>query len=149
MEKLAVIKIRTDIGKNKAIKDGLKALGLKKLYSCVILDNSPQNKGILNIIDSVVTYGEIDAKTLSKLLLKRGRISNKKKIEAKEQDINSFSESFLKGEKKIADLGIKNLFNLHPPIKGFERKGKKAPFSLKGSFGYRGDKINELLNRMI
>ncbi len=149
MEKLAVIKIRTDIGKNKAIKDGLRVLGLKKLYSCVILDNSPQNKGILNIIDSVVTYGEIDAKTLSKLLLKRGRISNKKKIEAKEQDINSFSESFLKGEKKIADLGIKNLFNLHPPIKGFERKGKKAPFSLKGSFGYRGDKINELLNRMI
>ena len=149
MEKIAVIKIRTDIGKNKAIKEGLRVFGLKKLYSCVILDNSPRNKGILNIIDSVVTYGEIDSKTLSKLLLKRGRISNKKKIEAKEQDINSFSESFLKGEKKITDLGVKNLFNLHPPIKGFERKGKKAPFSLKGVFGYRGDKINELLDRMI
>ncbi|MCL4372963.1 50S ribosomal protein L30 [Candidatus Parvarchaeota archaeon] len=149
MEKLAVIKIRTDIGKNKAIKDGLRVFGLKKLYSCALVDNSPRNKGILNIINSVVTYGEIDSKTLSKLLLKRGRISNKKKIEMKEQDINSFSESFLKGEKKIADLGVKNIFNLHPPIKGFERKGKKTPFSLKGAFGYRGDKINELLDRMI
>jgi large subunit ribosomal protein L30 len=149
MEKLAVIKIRTDIGKNKAIKDGLRVFGLKKLYSCVILDNSQRNKGILNIINSVITYGEIDSKTLSKLLLKRGRISNKKKIEAKEQDINTFLESFFKGEKKLKDLGIKNIFNLHPPIKGFERKGKKAPFSLKGAFGYRGDKINELLDRMI
>ena len=149
MEKLAVIKIRTDIGKNKAIKDGLRVFGLKKLYSCVLVDNSPNNKGILNIINSVVTYGEIDSKTLAKLLLKRGRISNKKKIEMKEQDINLFSESFIKGEKKIKDLGIKNVFNLHPPVKGFERKGKKAPFSLKGVFGYRGDKINELLDRMI
>lgn len=149
MEKIAVIKIRSDIGKNKAIKDGLRVFGLKRLYSCVIVDNSPRNKGILNIIDSVVTYGEIDANTISKLLLKRGRISNKKKIDAKEQEITSFSESFLKGEKKIKDIGVKNLFNLHPPIKGFERKGKKTPFSLKGSFGYRGSKINELLERMI
>ena len=149
MEKLAVIKIRTDIGKNKAIKDGLKVFGLKKLYSCVLVDNSPHNKGILNIINSVVTYGEIDSKTLAKLLLKRGKVSNKKKIDMNEQDLNSFSEAFIKGEKKIKDLGIKNIFNLHPPIKGFERKGKKAPFSLKGALGYRGDKINELLNRMI
>jgi large subunit ribosomal protein L30 len=149
MEKIAIIKIRSDIGKNKAIKEGLRVFGLRKLYSCVVVDNSPQNKGLLNIINAVVTYGEIDTKTLSKLLLKRGRVSNKKKIDAKEQDINSFSESFIKGEKKMKDIGVKNLFNLHPPIKGFERKGKKAPFSLKGAFGYRGDKINELLERMI
>jgi large subunit ribosomal protein L30 len=41
------------------------------------------------------------------------------------------------------------MFNLHPPIKGFEKKGKKAPFSLKGAFGYRGKEINNLLERMI
>ncbi|EEZ92689.1 MAG: 50S ribosomal protein L30P [Candidatus Parvarchaeum acidiphilum ARMAN-4] len=149
MEKIAVIKIRSGIGKNRAIKEGFRVFGLKKLYSCVVVDNSLQNKGVLNKINSVVTYGEIDAKTMAKLLLKRGRISNKKKIEAKEQDIVSFSEAFIKGEKKMKDIGVKNLFNLHPPIKGFERKGKKAPFSLKGAFGYRGDKINELLERMI
>ncbi len=149
MEKLAVIKIRSGIGKSSAIKEGLRVLGLKKLYSCVLIDNSLQNKGILNKIDSVVTYGEIDAKTLSKLLAKRGRISNKKRISADEQSVNAFSELFLKGEKKLTDLGIKNLFGLHPPIKGFERKGKKTPFALKGVFGYRGSEINGLLEKMI
>jgi large subunit ribosomal protein L30 len=76
-------------------------------------------------------------------------ISNKKRIAASEQDINAFCDSFLKNEKKLNELGIKNMFNLHPPIKGFEKKGKKAPFSLKGAFGYRGKEINNLLERMI
>lgn len=149
MEKLAVIKIRSDIGKSRAIKDGLKVLGLKKLYSCVLLDDSQRSKGVLSVVNSAVTYGEIDAPTLSKMITKRGRVSNKRKIEAKEDEVKAFVESFLKGDKKISEMGIKNSFNLHPPIKGFERKGKKAPFSLKGAFGYRGKDINRLLERMI
>ncbi len=149
MEKLAVIKIRSEIGKSKAIQDNLRTLGLRKIYSCVLLDDTPKNRGILNILDSVITYGEIEQTVLSKMLLKRGKISNKRKLEMKEEEINSFGGSFLKGEKKLNDIGIKRIFNLHPPIKGFERKGKKVPFSLKGSFGYRGKEINSLLERMI
>ena len=149
MEKLAVIKIRSDIGKSRDISEGLRVLGLKKLHSCVLVNNSPVNKGILTKIESVVTYGEIDSKTLSKLFMKKGKISNKKDITASEQEISVFSDAFLKNEKKLSDIGIKNMFHLHPPVKGFERKGKKVPFSLKGAFGYRGQAINELLGRMI
>ncbi|EFD92279.1 MAG: 50S ribosomal protein L30P [Candidatus Parvarchaeum acidophilus ARMAN-5] len=149
MEKLAVIKIRSSISKSNLINKSLRVLGLKKLYSCTIINDSEVNRGILKNIESVITYGEIDANTLSKLLIKRGMISNKKRIAASEQDINAFCDSFLKNEKKLNELGIKNMFNLHPPIKGFEKKGKKAPFSLKGAFGYRGKEINNLLERMI
>lgn len=39
-------------------------------------------------------------------------------------------------------------FALHPPRGGFERKGTKMPFKLGGVYGYRADKINDLIKRM-
>jgi len=40
-------------------------------------------------------------------------------------------------------------FGLNPPRKGYGRKGIKMPFKLGGSYGDRGEKINELIERMI
>ncbi|MBD3361935.1 50S ribosomal protein L30 [Candidatus Woesearchaeota archaeon] len=40
-------------------------------------------------------------------------------------------------------------YALCPPKGGFDRKGIKMPFNKKGALGYRGDKINDLLKRMI
>ena len=45
--------------------------------------------------------------------------------------------------------GEKTPFRLHPPRKGFERKGIKIPFKKGGALGYRGDKINDLIKRMM
>ena len=40
-------------------------------------------------------------------------------------------------------------FRLNPPQKGYGRKGVKMPFSSGGALGYRGDKINDLIRRMV
>lgn len=40
-------------------------------------------------------------------------------------------------------------FALQPPRKGYGRKGIKMPFSKGGALGDRGEKINDLLLRMI
>lgn len=48
-------------------------------------------------------------------------------------------------EKKAKE----GVVRLGPPRKGFGRKGIKAPFTIGGALGYRGEKINELLMRMI
>jgi large subunit ribosomal protein L30 len=40
-------------------------------------------------------------------------------------------------------------FALQPPRKGYGRKGVKLPFAHGGALGNRGDKINDLLLRMI
>ena len=40
-------------------------------------------------------------------------------------------------------------FALHPPKGGFERKGIKMPFKLGGAYGYRAEKINDLIKRML
>ena len=43
----------------------------------------------------------------------------------------------------------KKFFALHPPRRGFERKGIKKAFSVGGALGYRKEKINDLIKRMI
>ena len=40
-------------------------------------------------------------------------------------------------------------FHLNPPKKGFGRKGVKVPFSKSGALGYRGEKMNDLITRML
>ncbi len=42
-----------------------------------------------------------------------------------------------------------NIAHLQPPRKGFGRKGIKVPFRVGGALGYRGEKINDLLRRMM
>ena len=43
----------------------------------------------------------------------------------------------------------KKTFRLHPPKKGWERKGIKKPFKRGGALGYRGAEINDLIRRML
>ncbi len=43
----------------------------------------------------------------------------------------------------------KKTFRLHPPKKGWERKGIKKPYKKGGALGYRGAEINALIKRMI
>ncbi|MBI2545566.1 uL30 family ribosomal protein [Candidatus Woesearchaeota archaeon] len=43
----------------------------------------------------------------------------------------------------------KRFFRLNSPQGGLGRRGIKAPFSKAGSLGYRGNKINDLIRRML
>ena len=53
-------------------------------------------------------------------------------------------------KRKLKDVpGLKNFFRLSPPVKGFDRKGIKVQFSLGGALGYRKEKINDLIKRMV
>ncbi len=49
-------------------------------------------------------------------------------------------------KQKKGDL---KYYNLNSPRKGYGRKGIKDNFSTGGALGYRGNKINDLLKRMI
>jgi large subunit ribosomal protein L30 len=39
--------------------------------------------------------------------------------------------------------------HLHPPRGGFERKGIKVQFATGGALGYRAEKINDLIKKML
>ena len=43
----------------------------------------------------------------------------------------------------------KKFYSLHPPRGGFEIKGIKKPFHLKGALGNRKEKMNDLIKKML
>jgi len=114
--KLAVVRVRGSINLSGKIKDTLKFLGLNKKNSCVVVEDGPSVKGMLDKVKYFVTWGLVSDETVS-LLEKRGK-KNK-------------------------------TYYLNPPKKGFGRKGVKMLFKLGGALGDRGDKINDLIVRML
>jgi large subunit ribosomal protein L30 len=151
---LAVIRVRGNIRVKKELKDTMKMLRLFRVNHMVLVPKRKQTKKMVEKVKDYVTYGEINQETLEKVLIKRGFVG-KKKISVeflKENKINSFqelSEKILSGKIDLNELGIKPVFRLRPPRKGFERGGIKKSFSVGGSLGYRATEINKLINRMI
>ena len=122
-EVLAVVLIRGNVNIKAPIKEALKMLHLKKKNSCIIMEKTPTNIGMVKKVKDYVTYGEIDPETLKILATKR-----------KKQPHSSKSYK---------------VFTLNPPKGGFERKGIKKSFTSGGALGYRGAKINIILKKMI
>ena len=151
----AVVRVRGNINVRKSIKDTLKMLRLNRINHCVIIPESKEYNGMLKKVKDYVTWGEITEELLKEILISRGKLMgdkplNDKYIKSSSQfkSLTNFSEAIIKGKAKLTDLrDIKPVIRLHPPRKGYE--GIKRPFSLGGALGYRGDKINDLLRRMI
>src|SRR3989344_1239832 len=156
MKKIAVIRIRGSFGVRKEIKDTMNMLRLYNQNHCIIIDSSPNYIGMLKKIKDYVTWGEIDEKTFNELISRRGKIiANKSLTESylKEKvklSFEEFTKEFFNFKKNLKDIpGFKLYFKLKPPIKGFERKGIKVPYSMGGVLGYRKENINGLILRML
>lgn len=154
--RIAIIRIRGTVRTSKRVEDTLTKLKLFKKNHCAIIKDTPDMKGMLMRIKDCCTFGEIDAKTFEELLTKRGRIIGGKPLteawvrQQSKMDIKQFADKFMKGETELKDVpGLKPYFKLNPPRKGFEKEGIKKPYSTGGALGYRKDKINELIGRMI
>lgn len=156
MSMIAIIRIAGQQGLNHKIITTFKLLNLYKKNSCVVVPNTEVFIGMINTIKDKATWGEIDEKTLALLIQKRGRIAGNKHLtneyikEKTKLDFDKFVSEIYSSKLKIKDVtGMKPFFRLLPPVKGFERKGTKKPFSLGGALGYRKEKINDLIQRML
>lgn len=121
-EKIAVILLRSRVRTDIHIKTALDKLKLKRKNTCAILDKTSSNLGMATKVKDYVTFGEIDKETLELLRKKR--------------------------ENKNPDGKIE-VYHLNSPKGGFERKGIKKPYSTGGALGYREDKINDLIKKML
>jgi large subunit ribosomal protein L30 len=122
-EKLAIIRIRGQIGIKKPIKDTMEMLKIYRKNYCTVVDKNSCFVGMAKKIKDYATYGEIDSETYKLLIEKRGEIDSK-------------------GE-------LKKFFRLTPPKHGFERKGVKFAYTKGGALGYRGKEINKLIKKML
>lgn len=107
MNKVVVVRMRGEAGTRRDIIDTFRMLGLKKLYSFKLLEDTKSNLGMIRKVDNFAAWGEVSEETIN----------------------------LLEGRK-----------GLKPARGGFKPKKLRYP---KGSLGYHGDKINDLIKKMV
>ena len=152
---LAAVRIRGTSDISQEIKDTMTMLRLTRNCHATLLDNRPAYNGMLRKSKDYLTWGEVSQENIALLLKKRGKIVGDKKLTddyTKELDYKSLddlAEAIFKVEVEFSRLPeVKPVFRLRPPKKGFKGKVKRS-FAAGGEAGYRGDKINALLKRMV
>lgn len=140
---IIVIRIAGMVEIPNNVTETLFRMRLRRKYCAVLLQDNEETKKLLRHVRNHVAYGAIDAETLRDLILKRGKLINKKKIDL--LTANKIIEGLDK--KGLEALGVKPFFRLAPPVKGIDTKihfGRK-----KGVLGDNGKEINALVRRML
>ncbi len=133
----AAIRLRGHVGMSYGMEATLRMLNLERVNSCVLIPKTESSLGMLKKVSTFITYGEINPKMLSLLV--------KKRLKSASADRQEIAKKLQSGAT-LKEAGIKHAFRLSPPSKGL--KSIKALYP-KGDLGYRGEAINELLERMI
>ena len=153
------LRIRGAPGMRRKILDTLKMLRMHRVNHGVLIWAEKSYWGMLNKCKDYIAYGEIDEKTLVRLLKVRGKIEGNVSLTdehiknlTKYKDIPSFAKALLKGEIQYRDndvYKIKPVFRLHPPRKGHRGTIKKH-YKEGGTLGLvPPDYINQFIHKMI
>jgi len=145
---IVVVRVKGGFKMKRGFKDTLKMLRLNKNHHCVLLPDTPVNKGMIVKVQHMVTWGEIDESALKAMILKRGRLAGDKKVELKDKELDSLVKDIISGKKKLVDAGIKPVFRLSPPKRGWKRGTTKLRYP-RGALGPRGPDVNKLIMRML
>ena len=139
----AVIRVRGPVNVRSDIEDTLDMLRLNRVNHCVLIPGDPSHAGMLRKAEECITWGEINQQTLEKLLFKRGMAGGKRVEKASAGEL---ANKIISAGRVADDSKLKPVFRLNPPSKGYKAIRRFYP---KGALGYRGEKINELLKRMV
>lgn len=152
---IAVIRIRGTVSATLTARETLQMLHLAKNNHAILVDDRPSYLGMIETVRDYTTYGEPSKKTVTALIKERGRLLGSKKL----------TDEYVQkvGRKSLEELAaavfdckieywklpmIQAFFRLHPPSKGFKAKIKRG-YGSGGELGYRGERIDDLLKRMI
>jgi large subunit ribosomal protein L30 len=152
---LAIIRVRGTINIKPSIKKTLQLLNLTRVNHCTLIEENAYYKGMLQVVKDYTTWGEINKETLIDLIKTRGMLTGDKQITdeyiktaTSYTDVKKFAEAVFDKKFKYKELPeVKPLFRLHPPKNGYE--GIKRAYGNGGALGYRGEKINDLITRML
>ncbi|HLN89258.1 MAG TPA: 50S ribosomal protein L30 [Candidatus Binatia bacterium] len=152
---LVVVRIRGTVSAQREATETLELLHLGHTNHAVLIDSRPAYKGMLQRINSYVTYGEPTKETVAMMLQKRGFLAGDKKLTDEYltkigyKGVDDLAADIVSCKVQFGKLpGVQARFRLHPPSKGYKGKTKKG-FKAGGEAGYRGEAINKLVQRMV
>jgi large subunit ribosomal protein L30 len=150
-----VVKIRGTVSAQKEARETLMFLHLTHTNHAVLIDSRAPYKGMLQRVNSYVTWGEPTKETVAMMLQKRAKMEGDKKLteehlqKAGYKSIDDLAEAIVTCKTEFQKLpDMQPVFRLHPPSKGYKGKTKKG-FKAGGEAGYRGEAINALVQRMV
>ena len=152
---LVVVKIRGTVRAQKETRETLDFLHLAHTNHAVLIDSRAAYMGMLQRVNSYITYGEPTKETVAMMLQKRARLAGDKKLTDEYlqkigyKSIDDLAEAIVNCKVQFQKLpDVDPRFKLHPPSKGYKGKTKKG-FKAGGEAGYRGEAINDLVKRMV
>jgi large subunit ribosomal protein L30 len=151
--RLAVVRIRGRARVRREVEDTLRMLRLTRVNHCTLIDDREQYLGMLAKVKDYVTWGEVDAEAVERLLRLRGELEGGGRLNdeylrrnTRFKSIKAFAREFIAHKAELRDIpGLKPFFRLHPPRKGYG--GVKRSVKEGGALGYRG-KMKNLLYKM-
>lgn len=150
-----VVRVRGSPDMNTDIRDTLDMLGLEAPNNATVVPEEPSFEGMLEKTKDYTAYGEVHAGTLANLLAERGELDSGDPVtdevvaeRTDHDDVQSFAEAVANGDASLKDLpGLDTTLRLTPPKGGY--KSTKKHSSVGGTLGYRGEEINDLIDRML
>lgn len=150
----AIIRLKGSVNTKPDIKATLKMLRLNQINHCVVVPDTPNYKGMIQVVKDYVAFGPINGETLGLILENRGRLVGGDRLTdeyvAKNsgfKTIREFADAVVAGKAKLSDLpGLNPVFRMHPPRKG--HAGLKRTFQQGGALGYYGEEISRLVEKM-
>lgn len=147
-----IVRIRGGVNTRPEIKDTLDMLRMNRVNHCVVVKEDEHFRGMIQKVKDYVAWGKVDDDTLALLLEKRGRLSGNVRLSdqiVKENtaygSIKEFAKALNAGNASLKDLGLKPVFRLHPPRKGFKTTKKTAQEG--GVLGFH-TAIGDLITKM-
>jgi len=148
----AVVRIRGGVNTRPEIKDTLDMMHLNRVNHAVVVKEDPSYRGMIQVVKDYVAWGPVDEDTLALLLEKRGRLPGNVRLTdqlVKEKtpygSIKELAKAVNEGNASLKEIGVKPVFRLHPPRKGF--KSTKKTTQQGGVLGFH-QSIGELITKM-
>ena len=152
------VRIRGSPGMNRKILDTLSMLRMNKVNHGVLIWGVKSYLGMLNKCKDYIAYGEIEEKTLVRLLRVRGKVEGNKPLTDEHiqnlteyNNIKQFAKAVLEGKIQYREKDVyklKPVFRLHPPKKGHRGTIKKH-YGEGGTLGNVGEYINIIIHKML
>jgi len=148
-----VVRVRGPSGVDAETEYTLRLLNLKRTNHATILALTPSTIGMLMKVRGYVTWGEVTAETLSRLLARADPLPGVSLgEELRRLGVNTLDElaaKIVSGKMdcKVLRRLFKPVLRLHPPRGGFKGSIKK-PIGWGGVLGYAGKRIEGLLKAM-
>jgi large subunit ribosomal protein L30 len=152
---LAVLRLRGNVNIAWELERAFSLMHLNRKNHVTLMRDTPSNLGMIRKIKDYATWGEVSPKIISQLIQQRGFLKGNQRVTDEVVEERLGYESIEHLGTALHELkanlwrlpNLKPVFRLHPPKGGFHGSIKK-PYP-KGELGYRGEKINDLLKKMI